>query len=491
MAKWGRNPSGGSPAYLPAEQMPIGSPVWEMGDVDPNASAAGIPANVPMDIRRRGDFLTDPPAGGVEQPAAPAAPTGTAGQGLTSDIMAGLSDEDAAAVKSGLEGWMSGFNPDVQKNIVDALPDYGKNTPTITEWTPDQWKAAGYTRQPDGSWDIVTTPDAPAAPQPSAAADKPAPLTAAEIAALAAKDIQDVTLTGGGGPGNQGLQGWGGNNTGNQGGGNQGGTNQGTGWTTGQVYGFDPNIGPGGTEALGPMLGPVAPQFGVGEMAYRTDPFGVYSALRARGTPYDPSTTTMSGYRSALGRGFQPAYGRYTLADDVGGVGSFAEFLADPNRQRAESDVLRQRFMDVAGQLTGRSEIPLAQQGRYAKFFDPNISENVGNNLVNAALASIGGPSIFNDALRTSLANRYAMYQAQDPNQTGMGAARAFADYVAGQYSPTWGQQGQPMAYGTQPPLTEKQYDDSALSAYANTGMQNGGGGNMFTNGNGNPWEQM
>ena len=491
MAKWGRNPSGGSPAYLPAEQMPIGSPVWEMGDVDPNASAAGIPANVPMDIRRRGDFLTDPPAGGVEQPAAPAAPTGTAGQGLTSDIMAGLSDEDAAAVKSGLEGWMSGFNPDVQKNIVDALPDYGKNTPTITEWTPDQWKAAGYTMQPDGSWDIVTTPDAPAAPQPSAAADKPAPLTAAEIAALAAKDIQDVTLTGGGGPGNHGLQGWGGNNTGNQGGGNQGGTNQGTGWTTGQVYGFDPNIGPGGTEALGPMLGPVAPQFGVGEMAYRTDPFGVYSALRARGTPYDPSTTTMSGYRSALGRGFQPAYGRYTLADDVGGVGSFAEFLADPNRQRAESDVLRQRFMDVAGQLTGRSEIPLAQQGRYAKFFDPNISENVGNNLVNAALASIGGPSIFNDALRTSLANRYAMYQAQDPNQTGMGAARAFADYVAGQYSPTWGQQGQPMAYGTQPPLTEKQYDDSALSAYANTGMQNGGGGNMFTNGNGNPWEQM
>ena len=205
MAKWGRNPSGGSPAYLPAEQMPIGSPVWEMGDVDPNASAAGIPANAPMTVRRRGDFPTDPPAGGVEQPAAPAAPTGTTGQQLSPDIMAGLSDEDAAAVKSGLEGWMSGFNPDVQKNIVDALPDYGKNTPTITEWTPDQWKAAGYTMQPDGSWDIVTTPEPPApavVPEPPAAADKPAPLTAAEIAALAAKDIQDVTLTGGGGPGN-------------------------------------------------------------------------------------------------------------------------------------------------------------------------------------------------------------------------------------------------------------------------------------------------
>ena len=166
-------------------------------------------------------------------------------------------------------------------------------------------------------------------------------------------------------------------------------------------------------------------------------------------------------------------------------MGSFAEFLADPNRQRAETDVLRQRFMDVAGQLTGRSSIDPTQQGRYAKFFDPNISENVGNNLVNAALASIGGPSIFNDALRTSLANRYAMYQAQDPNQTGMGAARAFADYVAGQYSPTWGQQGQPMAYGTQAPKTEQQYDDSALSAYANTGMQNGGGAN---NGKINEW---
>ena len=56
MAKWGRNPSGGSPAYLPAQEMPPGHPVFEMGESDPNASAAGIPANAQMSIRRRGAF---------------------------------------------------------------------------------------------------------------------------------------------------------------------------------------------------------------------------------------------------------------------------------------------------------------------------------------------------------------------------------------------------------------------------------------------------
>ena len=481
MAKWGRNPSGGRPEFLPAEDIRlIGSPVFEMGSVNPNDTNVGIPPNAAMNVRRRGDFATDPPVGGAEEPAASA--VGPTSGTLTGDVMAGLSPEDQAAVKAGLEGWMGNFNPDIQDKILSELPDYGKNTPKATAWTPERWRAEGYTMQPDGSWDIVTAPEPPSITD----TEQPASPAGIDFNALANQGNQSGYQTiGGGGQNNQKIQGWGGGGNGGQ------GDDQNP-FTPGGVYNINPNIGPGGTAELGPMAGPgLDPYFGVGDMAYRTDPFGVYTATRAQGMPYDPGTSTMAGYRSALGRGFQPTYGRYTLAPDWQGAGSFAEFLADPNRERAESDVLRQRFMDVAGQLTGRSEIDFGQQGRYAKFFDPNISENVGNNLVNAALASVGGPSTFDDALRTSLANRYSMYQSQDPNQTGMGAARRFADYVAGQYSPTWGQQGQTMGAASTAPaeVAAGPYDYEAAS-FQNNGAANGNAFNSYLN-NGNLWDSM
>ena len=469
MAKWGRNPSGGSPAYLPADDVRlIGSPVWEMGDVDPNASAAGIPANAPMNVRKRGDFPNDPPAGGVEQPAAPAATNGTAGtagaggQGLTPDIMAGLSEEDADAVTAGLEGWMSGFNPNVQRDILNELPDYGKNTPTVTEWTPDQWRAEGYTMQPDGSWDIVTTPEPPApavvpeppaplvVPEPPAAAD--APLTAAEIAALAAQGNQgDLSLT-------------------------SLGPNSGV---TIPETGGEINVLPGTNMPIGwdiPEIGPA--QFGVSSsLANRSDPWGVYSAMRAAGTPYDPRVATMGDYQQTLSRGYQPTYGRYMLAPQVSGTGTFAEFLADPTRTATGQEGLQQNFTNIANQLSGR-----ASQGmdpRYTQFFDPNRvgADVLQSNLINAALASAGGPSAWNRGLRQSLANRYQTMAMADPTQSGLGAARQFADWVSGQYGNPMA--GQAMAAPTPPPITQNQ------PAYVPTSMTNGGG-NMFQNGE---WE--
>ena len=478
MAKWGRNPSGGSPAYLPADDVRlIGSPVWEMGDVDPNASAAGIPANAPMNVRKRGDFPNDPPAGGVEQPAAPAATNGTAGtagaggQGLTPDIMAGLSEEDADAVTAGLEGWMSGFNPNVQRDILNELPDYGKNTPTVTEWTPDQWRAEGYTMQPDGSWDIVTTPEPPApavvpeppaplvvpeppaplvVPEPPAAAD--APLTAAEIAALAAQGNQgDLSLT-------------------------SLGPNSGV---TIPETGGEINVLPGTNMPIGwdiPEIGPA--QFGVSSsLANRSDPWGVYSAMRAAGTPYDPRVATMGDYQQTLSRGYQPTYGRYMLAPQVSGTGTFAEFLADPTRTATGQEGLQQNFTNIANQLSGR-----ASQGmdpRYTQFFDPNRvgADVLQSNLINAALASAGGPSAWNRGLRQSLANRYQTMAMADPTQSGLGAARQFADWVSGQYGNPMA--GQAMAAPTPPPVTQNQ------SAFVPASMTNGGG-NMFQNGE---WE--
>ena len=462
MAKWGRNQSGGSPAYLPADDVRlIGSPVWEMGDVDPNASAAGIPANAPMTVRRRGDFPTDPPAGGVEQPAAPAATNGTAGQQLSPDIMAGLSEEDAAAVTAGLEGWMSNFNPDVQRNILNELPDYGKNTPTVTEWTPDQWRAAGYTLQPDGSWDIVTTPETTAAavvpeppapsvgPEPPAAADGDASLTAAEIAALAAQGNQgDLSLT-------------------------SLGPNSGV---TIPETGGEINVLPGTNMPIGwdiPEMGPA--QFGVSSsLANRSDPWGVYSAMRAAGTPYDPRVATMGDYQQTLRRGYEPTYGRYMLAPQVSGTGTFAEFLADPTRTATGQEGLQQNFTNIANQLSGR-----ASQGmdpRYTQFFDPNRvgADALQSNLINAALASAGGPSAWNRGLRQSLANRYQTMAMADPTQSGLGAARQFADWVSGQYGNPMA--GQAMAAPTPPPVTQNQ------SAFVPAIMTNGGA-NMLNNG--------
>ena len=78
------------------------------------------------------------------------------------------------------------------------------------------------------------------------------------------------------------------------------------------------------------------------------------------------------------------------------------------------------------------------------------------------------------------------MYQAQDPNQTGMGAARRFADYVAGQYSPTWGQQGQPMASASAAPSQAAAYEAPFTEGYMDAGFRGGP-----TNGNGNPFDQF
>ena len=182
-----------------------------------------------------------------------------------------------------------------------------------------------------------------------------------------------------------------------------------------------------------PGMGPA--QFGVsGSLANRDDPYGVYTAMRAAGTPYDPRVATMGDYQRTLSRGYQPTLGRYMLAPEVSGTGTFAEFLADPTRTATGQEGLQQGFTNIANQLSGRS--PQGIDPRYTQFFDPNRvgADALQSNLVNAALASAGGPSAWNRGLRQSLANRYQTMAMADPTQSGLGAARQFADWVSGQY---------------------------------------------------------
>ena len=407
MAKWGRNPSGGSPAYLPAQEMPPGHPVFEMGDSDPNASAAGIPPEASMSIRRRGDFETDPASGPitpvtpevsepvVPEPPAATAPPPTGGQGVTGDVMAGLSPEDQAAVKKGMEGWMSQFDEGTQGQILEELPDYGANKPEIQE-------------------QVITPPPA-AVPEPPAATP-PAAIPPAATPPMATPAVLDDTFR----PPTATLASYGPN----------------AGVNVPETGGSVPILPEGTNMPIGwdiPGMGPA--QFGVsGSLANRDDPYGVYTAMRAAGTPYDPRVATMGDYQRTLSRGYQPTLGRYMLAPEVSGTGTFAEFLADPTRTATGQEGLQQGFTNIANQLSGRS--PQGIDPRYTQFFDPNRvgADALQSNLVNAALASAGGPSAWNRGLRQSLANRYQTMAMADPTQSGLGAARQFADWVSGQY---------------------------------------------------------
>ena len=433
MAKWGRNPSGGSPAYLRAEEMPIGHPVFEMGDSDPNASAAGIPANAPMTVRRRGDFETDPASGpitAVPEPVVPAPPPAigpssdprdqgysanvgegavspptTGGEALTGDVMAGLSEEDQAAVKAGLEGWMSQFDTDTQGQILEELPNYGAATPDIQPQVITPPPAA--------------VPEPPAATPPTITPPVATPAVATQPPTVTPAVLDDTF------PPTATLMSYGPN----------------AGVTVPETGGSVPVLPEGTNMPIGweiPEIGP--PQFGVSaSLANRDDPYGVYTAMRAAGTPYDPRVATMGDYQRTLSRGYQPSLGRYMLAPQVSGTGTFAEFLADPTRTATGQEGLQQSFTNIANQLSGRD--PSGLDPRYTRFFDPNRvgADALQSNLVNAALASAGGPSAWNQSLRQSLANRYQTMAMADPTQSGLGAARQFADWVSGQY-------GNPMA---------------------------------------------
>ena len=319
--------------------------------------------------------------------------------------MAGLSEEDQAAVKAGLEGWMSQFDTDTQGQILEELPNYGAATPDIQPQVITPPPAA--------------VPEPPAATPPTITPPVATPAVATQPPTVTPAVLDDTF------PPTATLMSYGPN----------------AGVTVPETGGSVPVLPEGTNMPIGweiPEIGP--PQFGVSaSLANRDDPYGVYTAMRAAGTPYDPRVATMGDYQRTLSRGYQPSLGRYMLAPQVSGTGTFAEFLADPTRTATGQEGLQQSFTNIANQLSGRD--PSGLDPRYTRFFDPNRvgSDALQSNLVNAALASVGGPSAWNQSLRQSLANRYQTMAMADPTQSGLGAASQFADWLSGQY-------GNPMA---------------------------------------------
>ena len=205
-------------------------------------------------------------------------------------------------------------------------------------------------------------------------------------------------------------------------------------------------VGGTGGPPTGPQMGPTVPQFGVAaplENLSTVNPYRAYTAMRAATLPgYDPSMGTMQSYQSALGRGYQPMMGRYLLGTpfvggETPGTGSFAEFMANPaNQSPADNAALRQRFATIAAGIA--DPLSMGMSGQFSQYFDPTQLEGgqIAGNLINAAIAAQGGPSVFNRALNQSLLNRYKLMQQMDPTADATQSAINFANYLNQQLTP-------------------------------------------------------
>ena len=232
-----------------------------------------------------------------------------------------------------------------------------------------------------------------------------------------------------------------------------GGAGEDWGGDTGIGGGGDTGIGGQGLTPLGQGLTvgsaqlPSPPAFGVpaewADPGVYAGPYNIWSNIRAGQNPYDPRLSTMRDYTGAISRGYNPAAGRYMLSpkDAVPGQGSFAEFIVNPG-ERSSLESLRDRFGALAAKLSLRAYDPSLLGGRWGDFFDynnkdifdkPGGKSRLGQNLVTALMAAIGGPAFFNSSLKNSLESRWELFSNSDPTQSGMNAARAFADWGASQ----------------------------------------------------------
>ena len=119
----------------------------------------------------------------AEAAAAPAAPAALTAAEQMEIAMQGVSRGDAQRAQRAGEGGQTrgGLTGTESVNVQTRAPrpaevilppeEEVEQLSTDGVWTPEMWRAAGYTMQPDGSWDIVSPPS-------------PAPASAAEVASV-------------------------------------------------------------------------------------------------------------------------------------------------------------------------------------------------------------------------------------------------------------------------------------------------------------------
>ena len=331
MAKWGRNPAG-NPRFLPAEQMPIGHPVYEMGLTDPNTTPGGIPSGSQMSIRRSSDVfpsgdtsgsrlkIINPYSGSAGTSAlTPAEQMNAAMQGIDLNTTASAPITSALTPAEQMRIAMEGTGQGGGFSNFTANLNNGSRTGDVRNPLIDTNNAEAIRIQNE-----IDTANALAEARARAAAEAEAQAAAnakaqAELDAINAANAAAAEVA----SGSYGI------NAANTivNGGN--GMANGNGFSYADVYG--PWAGAGGTLAGAGGAGRFSPVFG------EFSPQQQYSSIMSTELP----NYYMPGYQQMSQRQFQPTYGRFLL----GGYGAGGTGTAD----QASAEQQRQNYMQTFG----------------------------------------------------------------------------------------------------------------------------------------------
>ena len=331
MAKWGRNPAG-NPRFLPAEQMPPGHPVYEMGLTDPNTTPGGIPAGLNFTITRPATTNTPSTINTPDVTASTGINGGISTNGNTNlfQNLPGLSEADQAGIMSGLQGWANTYGIDMQ-NIPSIADDPGNAARAEATRLQNEINAANALAEARARAAAEAEAQAIANAEAQAELDRinAANAAAAEVAS-GSSGINTANI-GGGGVDEGGMAGGFGAGTGNIGQG-QGGF---SGYAGGTGPESDPNYyaGAGGTLAGAGGAGRFSPVFG------EFSPQQQYSSIMSTELP----NYYMPGYQQMASRQFQPTFGRFLL----GGYGAGGTGTGTADQASAEQQ--RQNYMQTFG----------------------------------------------------------------------------------------------------------------------------------------------
>ena len=300
-------------------------------------------------------------------------------------------------------------------------------------WTPEMWRAAGYTMQPDGSWDIVSPPS----PAPAAAAE-----VAPEVPRVIDTSVKDE-------PERRDRE------------------KVFEEYRTGDTLEVDGQYGISGDDIdnqYGGVTTPVVtspaatamPAATAVNMAGGQNPWG--TMMQASLSPREmwqqyrmqqfgdaPLGAQLAAQRN-MDIGYEPAMGRYMLGQAAGRIAPSATAFTPGERfgeyirggQRADLDELRRNYQMLGSALGayGTGGTPAAGTAGYLDVFgDPSDPSRLRGNVLQATRAALGTNAFTGGG---ALGNIYDVMQ----RQYGAGGAGRFADWVGTAFQP---QQQQPL----------------------------------------------
>ena len=360
----------------------------------------------------------------------------------------GLTDAESLAIQTrGLHDSERGRPPMVN---VDASSEMGGEDATAVNvpWTPEQWRAAGYTQMPDGSWDIVSpTPPAAVVEVPKVETNITPPSAADLSAAQANADALTV----------------------NPAGSQPGGTAVNATWEdVANQRAAEAAAAQAAATTTPASVTAGLPAATAVNMAAGQDPWGtMYQASLSPREMWEqyrmqqfgdaPLGAQLAAQRN-MDIGYEPAMGRYMLGQAAGRIAPSATAFTPGERfgeyirggQRADLDELRRNYQMLGSALGayGTGGTPAAGTAGYLDVFgDPSDPSRLRGNVLQATRAALGTNAFTGGG---ALGNIYDVMQ----RQYGAGGAGRFADWVGTAFQP---QQQQPLfqqpANGRQPQL--------------------------------------